>query len=262
MVNCKEITRLATEHAEGALDPSAARAFEQHVAGCDGCRAWVRQLEAARGAVQRLPSPEPSAELTASLMRRFDDWQAARAPAVVTGSPALETSARAAGPAALVLLAAVAGLVALARHPSHEPGDWLVAAGLVTASVGVAALVRRLTIGFAATAASAALFAALLRGSEGQLSALGGLECLLVEAAVAGGAAAFAWRLFRRGPDSVRRSSVGVWATAGALAGDAALQVSCAQHDSLPHLLVFHLGGLLFMVAASWFLTGHRVEAT
>jgi hypothetical protein len=34
-------------------------------------------------------------------------------------------------------------------------------------------------------------------------------------------------------------------ASAGALAGYAALQVTCAAHAAIPHLVAFHVGGVL-----------------
>jgi hypothetical protein len=44
-------------------------------------------------------------------------------------------------------------------------------------------------------------------------------------------------------------------AVAGALAGDAALQVTCAAHAYAPHLLAFHVGGVLLAGAAAGVIT-------
>jgi hypothetical protein len=40
-------------------------------------------------------------------------------------------------------------------------------------------------------------------------------------------------------------------AAAGALAADAALQVTCAAHTAVPHLLAFHVGGIVLAAAAA-----------
>jgi hypothetical protein len=48
------------------------------------------------------------------------------------------------------------------------------------------------------------------------------------------------------------RPGLGAWAVAGALAGDATLQITCSHHAALSHLLVFHAGGVLAVLAASW----------
>ena len=41
---CRDAVELVTEYLEAALDPSRASAFERHVAGCDGCAAYVAQI--------------------------------------------------------------------------------------------------------------------------------------------------------------------------------------------------------------------------
>ena len=257
MLTCKEITELATEYAEGALDEATSRSFEGHLAGCDGCQAWVSQLRVAARAVGSLPPPELPAGLSDELQRRFAGWQAGRAsgPAARPAATAREGTGRRALIAPAVLAGATALLVALARHPSHQLADWAIGLGLVATAMALAAALRRLTVGFVVAAVSAALVAALLRGAEGPLAALNGLECLFFEVAMAAGMTVVAWRVARRGPGALVRSSLGAWAVAGALAADAALQVGCAQHGSRPHLLVFHAGGVLVLAAAAWLLT-------
>jgi hypothetical protein len=49
----------------------------------------------------------------------------------------------------------------------------------------------------------------------------------------------------------VVRASLAAGGMAGALAADAALHVTCRAHGALPHLLVFHLGGVVLVAVAA-----------
>jgi hypothetical protein len=190
-------------------------------------------------------------------LRRFQSWKAAsasgRAPAAAEGRVPHRAQAGPGRRVAVALLAVVglaALLVLVARQPSIAPGDWAVAGGLTLGAIGLAALVRRLTARFAASAVSASLVAALVRGGAGSWDLAGGLECLITEVAAAAGLVTVGWLAARRRLDP---GDLGVWAVAGALAGDAALHVTCGAHGSLTHLALFHVGGvLLTAVLAIW----------
>jgi len=253
MLNCKQLTELATSYTEGALDPATSRSIEAHLATCQGCRTWLEQLALTARLVRSIPQPEVTAEARDAALRQFEAWQAASASGRAPAAAEDRASGRLpdmveAGPGRRVAVAllAVVGLAALlvlvARRPSIAPGDWAVAGGLTLAAIGLAALVRRLTVRFAATAVSAALVAALVRGGAGSWDLLGGLECLVTEVAAAAGLVAVGWLAARRRLDP---GDLGVWAVAGALAGDAALHVTCGAHGSLTHLALFHVGGVL-----------------
>lgn len=252
MTSCKEISELATAYREGGLEPAIRRAYEVHLAGCPGCRAFDGQLQVTARAVAALPPPELPAALQQRLLAAFDARQAAlrqapaRAPAAPPGARwhAWEAVFGVAGVAAL--------LVGLARHPSHAVADWIVAAALAAGAMAFAALVRRLTVRFAAAALSAALVAAALRGVEGPLAGGTGLDCLLTELGAAAVVTGVGWLASRR---TGGLAALGGWAVAGALAGDAALQIACAERTSLPHLLAFHAGGVLLVAAAVLLLT-------
>lgn len=251
MLSCKQITELATEHADGALDAATRARLEAHLGGCPACRAWVGQLRLTAAALGSLPPPELPPALAAELERRFEGWrerlEATRGSGpVVAGRPGLG--------ALPAVIGALAALVGLARNPSRAPRDWLLGLSLAAVAVGLAALVRRLTARFAVAALSAALVAALVAGGEGPLGATDGLDCLATLVAMAAGATGVAWLLARRKHASPERSALAAWAVAGALAGDAGLQISCGHHASLPHLLVFHAAGVLAVVAAAWWL--------
>lgn len=257
MSTCREFTALATSALEGDLDPAARRDFDVHVAGCQGCQAWLGQLDAVRRAAGRLPPPELPARHQERLMRLFDAWQAARTGAAgpVPAATAPAAPRRFAWEALFALAGVVALLVGMARHPSSAAEDLLVAGALAAGAIGLGVLARRFTVRFAAAAVSAALVAAAVRGGPGPLAALMGLECLVIEAAAAVAVMGAAWLAFRRG---ARAGGRGAWLVAGALAGDAALQLACAEQGSLPHLLTFHVGGVLAAAAVALAMTRLR----
>jgi putative zinc finger protein len=257
MLTCKEITELATDFAEGHLAEAERRQFVAHLAGCHGCATWVRQLEATSMALGVLPEPRITAALQARLQDRFDAWAKERAAA----GPAREAprSSRArwrlTWTPALAIAAVFGLLVGLARSPSEMPFDWVVAVGLATVAAALVAFWRRVTLGFAAIAASSAVLAAVVTGGRGSLDGAAGLECLSTVGGVAALAAGAAWAVLRREPGEELGSAMGTWAVAGALASLAALQVACGTRSSLAHLLVFHVGGLLAVMALAHFAT-------
>lgn len=269
MLNCRQLTELATSYTEGALDPATTRRVEDHLGTCQGCRTWLEQLALTTRLLRSLPPPEVTAGARAAAVRQFDAWRAAsaavRAPDVAE-APAPPGARAGAGRRVTFALLAVAGLAALlvlaARRPSLAPGDWAVAGLLALAAVGLAALARRLTASFAAAAVSASLVAAVVRGGAGSWALAGGLECLVTEVAAAAGLVAVGWLAARR---RLEAGDLGVWAVAGALAGDAALHVTCGAHGSLAHLALFHVGGVLLVALlagwAVWRARGARVAA-
>jgi hypothetical protein len=257
MLNCRQLTELATSYTEGGLDPATAREVEAHLGTCPGCRTWLEQLTLTARVLRSLPQPKVTAEAREAALRQFEVWQAAsasgRVPAAAAGQVP-DVAQAGPGRRVAVALLAVAGLAAvlvlLARRPSLEAGDWAVAGALALAAIGLAALVRRLTVRFAATAVSASLVAAVVRGGTGSWDLAGGLECLVTEVAAAAALVAVGWLAARRRVDP---ADLGVWAVAGALAGDAALHVTCGAHGSLAHLALFHVGGvLLTALLAIW----------
>jgi hypothetical protein len=252
MPTCKQMTEMATDRAEGALGLLDRLRFDRHLAGCDGCQAYVRQLEATIQALRRLPEPEISPALNDALMAQFDAWAAAR-PAIRTNRviPEARASARFALWPTLGAAAMLGLLVAFARNRSQAPDDWVVGAALAAAALAMASLAGRFAVGVVVTAVSAAVAAALLAGRGGALDAATGVDCLgleLLAAAAVGGAA---WLGSRGGSRVVVRRSLAAGTVAGALVADAALQITCASHDALPHLLAFHVGGVLLVAAAA-----------
>ena len=50
-MNCRQVVELMTDYLEGALSAIDRARFEQHIAGCDGCTAYLAQMRNHRSAV-------------------------------------------------------------------------------------------------------------------------------------------------------------------------------------------------------------------
>lgn len=51
---CKDVIALLSEYMEGALDPSLARALENHLDNCSACEGFLETLKKTRAAVRGL----------------------------------------------------------------------------------------------------------------------------------------------------------------------------------------------------------------
>jgi hypothetical protein len=248
MLTCKQMTEMATDRAEGTLGVLDRLAFDRHVARCDGCRAYVRQLGATQQALGRLPEPEISPALNDALLAQFDAWAAARQASPVSQHRPVGWVS----PWPLLGAIAMLGLlVAFARQRSLAPNDWWIGSVLALAAFAMAAAAGRFAVGVVAAAVSAALAAALVGGGGGAVAVSTGVECVAVELAAAAFLGGAGWLGARRGPPAFLRRSIAAGALAGALVADAALQVTCGAHDALPHLLVFHVGGVVVAAAGA-----------
>ncbi|HEY6099549.1 MAG TPA: hypothetical protein VIW03_08970 [Anaeromyxobacter sp.] len=158
--------------------------------------------------------------------------------------------------------AAVAAIVAFARHVSGTPADFALGAFLAAVALGLAAAASRRPTLAAACAAGAALLAAAAAGRAGPLAADEGVRCLAAELVSAALVVGAGWLALRGGTTSPSRSALAAAAAAGALAGDAALQVTCSAHEAMPHLLAFHVGGVLLAASAAALLPRRAARAT
>ncbi len=70
-LSCQELVELVTDYLEGALDVASERAFEQHIAGCDGCTEYLRQLETTIRATGMLTVDDLTAEAEKTLLEAF-----------------------------------------------------------------------------------------------------------------------------------------------------------------------------------------------
>jgi anti-sigma factor RsiW len=74
-MTCREVVELMTDYLEGALSVHDRARFEEHIAGCDGCTAYLAQLRITMSAVGRLanePMPEP---VERELLNAFRTWK-------------------------------------------------------------------------------------------------------------------------------------------------------------------------------------------
>lgn len=263
MLTCKQTVEMATDRSEGTLGLLARMRFDRHVRGCDGCRAYVRQLEVAASTVALLPEPDISPALNDALMARFDSFAAA--PGTRLAGVALDrepSTARFSPWPTLGTVAVLGLLLAFGRSRSGVPEDWIVGSLLAVAALGLAALSGRMALGVVVAAVAASLAAALVGGGPGDLAGDHGVVCLSMEvlsALVVGGAA---WLGVRGGPGAAVRSNVAGGAMAGALAADAVLQITCGAHGSTPHLLAFHLGGVALVAGAVLLVLRGRAAGT
>ncbi|HTT72206.1 MAG TPA: hypothetical protein VMG32_13360 [Anaeromyxobacteraceae bacterium] len=232
MTECERIRAAAPGLAALPPDDPERAAAREHARTCPGCAEALlegERLEALLGGLAPDALPAGAASGVARAIRE---------------ELAREVRRRLVG-SLVALAAALVLLVTLAHARSHSAGDWALSAALAATAVLLASLAGRFTLGAASAAVAAALGAALLGGRAGPLEAGMGLHCLLSEVA-AGGLVLVAVRLALRGGSSAPSFwAFAAGAAAGALAADAALEVTCGARESLPHLLVFHLGGVL-----------------
>jgi hypothetical protein len=216
-------------------DPERVSAWS-HARQCPGCERALRQAERLQRMVGAWePPPLPPGAL----------GQAARA---IDDELRLEAWRRGAA-AAAAICAAFAGIVLLARARSESGLDRGVAAGLCLGAVGFAVEARQMPIFSVVGAVVMGVVAAALTGEPGPFASALGAECLATELAAAAVAVGAVWLVLRRGTTSPARIALAAAAGAGALAGDAALQLTCPARAAVPHLVVFHVGGVIAAAA-------------
>jgi anti-sigma factor RsiW len=72
---CREVVDLVGDYLEGALDPSQARQFENHLSACDGCARYVDQMRLTIAAVGQLGGERVPPETRRRLLTAFRDWK-------------------------------------------------------------------------------------------------------------------------------------------------------------------------------------------
>ncbi len=76
-MTCRQLVRLVTEYLEGALAPADRRRFEQHLAGCEGCSAYLEQLRTTLRLLGRLDEESLAPEMRRRLFSAFRAWRPA-----------------------------------------------------------------------------------------------------------------------------------------------------------------------------------------
>lgn len=72
---CQELVELVSDYLEGALSDTDRARFEAHIAGCDNCTAYVRQMRETIALMGELTTASISPEARAELLAAFRDWK-------------------------------------------------------------------------------------------------------------------------------------------------------------------------------------------
>jgi anti-sigma factor RsiW len=71
---CQQAVELVTEYLEGSLSRRERRRFERHLAGCDGCEAYLEQVRVTIRLTGRVSSDDLSTEARQRLVELYRDW--------------------------------------------------------------------------------------------------------------------------------------------------------------------------------------------
>ena len=77
LLSCREVVELVTGYLEGALSEADEVRFEEHLAMCEGCAAYLDQMRRTISLVGRLDPEAIDLEACNRLMHAFEDWKAA-----------------------------------------------------------------------------------------------------------------------------------------------------------------------------------------
>jgi len=74
-MNCRQVVELMTDYIEGTLAPAERARFEEHIAGCDGCTAYLDQMRITRRIVGRLADVPMPKSVERELVEAFRNWR-------------------------------------------------------------------------------------------------------------------------------------------------------------------------------------------
>jgi anti-sigma factor RsiW len=74
-LTCRELVELVTDHLEGRLPPGERLRFDAHLAGCDGCRAYLEQMRGLLAAAGRLREESLAPRAREELLAAFRGWR-------------------------------------------------------------------------------------------------------------------------------------------------------------------------------------------
>ena len=75
-MKCREMVELMTDYLEGALSVRDHERFEEHIAGCDGSRAYLEQMRATMKTVGNLADEPIPDKIQEQLLEAFRSWKA------------------------------------------------------------------------------------------------------------------------------------------------------------------------------------------
>jgi anti-sigma factor RsiW len=73
--SCQELVELVTDYLEGALSPGDLRRFEEHIAVCDACTEYLRQLRETIRLVGSITSDDLTPAAERELLAVFAGWR-------------------------------------------------------------------------------------------------------------------------------------------------------------------------------------------
>lgn len=71
---CQQVVELVTEYLDAAMEPARRARFERHLAGCDGCTAYLEQFRTTLAVVGRLEVGDVPAPAMTELLAAFRHW--------------------------------------------------------------------------------------------------------------------------------------------------------------------------------------------
>ena len=74
-LSCQELVELVTDYLEGALPPDLHERFDQHIAHCTGCQAYLAQMRATIRATGQLTVEAVSPEAERALLEALRGWR-------------------------------------------------------------------------------------------------------------------------------------------------------------------------------------------
>ncbi len=77
-ISCQELVELVTDYLEGALSADERQRFDGHIAACDGCRAYLRQIAMTLALAGRLTPEQLDPAAEKALLEAFRDWKLER----------------------------------------------------------------------------------------------------------------------------------------------------------------------------------------
>jgi len=74
-ITCKEFVELVTDYLEGSLSPEDQARFEAHLAVCDGCEIYLKQIGETIRLTGKLSEEQLPPEAKDKLLKIFRDWK-------------------------------------------------------------------------------------------------------------------------------------------------------------------------------------------
>jgi anti-sigma factor RsiW len=76
-LSCQELVELVTDYLEGALPVELHERFDEHIAHCAGCQAYLAQMRATIRATGTLAPESLSPDAESALLEAFRGWKRA-----------------------------------------------------------------------------------------------------------------------------------------------------------------------------------------